>query len=168
MDRPGGPQPPAEPAYEEPQYFTPAPVSEQPLAVAPTPSDDFTYSPPAEEEDEAAAAEAMMQQYVSQPAPADEAPAEAGDHEAVSGRVVLVIAPVPDFDRLLSIDGALGRMADVRNVSLADYAREQVTFRIEVDRPTSAEDFARDLSEASSMDISVVTSAPGNLSLRLS
>jgi hypothetical protein len=59
-------------------------------------------------------------------------------------------------------------MTDVRNVSLADYAREQVTFRIEVDRPTSAEDFARDLSEASSMDIGVVTSAPGNLSLRLS
>jgi hypothetical protein len=75
---------------------------------------------------------------------------------------------VPDFDRLLSIDGALGRMADVRNVSLADYAREQVTFRIEVDHPTSAEDFAHDLSEAASMNISVVTSTPGNLSLRLS
>ena len=81
---------------------------------------------------------------------------------------MLVIAPVPDFDRLLSIDGALGRMTDVRNVSLADYAREQVTFRIEVDRSTSAKDFARDLSEAASMDISVVTSTPGNLSLRLS
>ena len=160
--------PPVEHAAEEPQYFTPAPVTEQPLAVAPTPSDDFTYTPPADEEDEAAAAEAMMQQYVSQASPAGEATGEAGNHEAVSGRVVLVIAPVPDFDRLLSIDGALGRMTDVRNVSLVDYAREQVTFRIEVDRPTSAEDFARDLSEASSMDIGVVSSTPGNLSLRLS
>jgi hypothetical protein len=110
----------------------------------------------------------MMQQYVSQPTAAEEAPAGESEHETVSGRVVLVIAPVPDFDRLLSIDGALGRMAEVRNVSLADYAREQVTFRIEVDQQTSAEDFARDLSEASSMDISVVNSAPGNLSLRLS
>jgi len=152
-----------EPAHEEHQqeYYTPAPVSEQPLAIAPTPSDDFSYAQPVYEEEEP-----EMPQYAPPVTLSDEAPA--GDMEPVTGKVTLIIAPVPDFDRLLSIDGALGRMTDVRNVSLADYAREQVTFRIEVDRPTSAEDFAHDLSEASSMDIGVVSSAPGNLSLRLS
>jgi hypothetical protein len=158
--------PAAEPVYQEPQhqYLEPAPAREQPLSVAPTPSDDFTYAEPVEEAEPEVPA---LQYSYAQPSVSDEAPAD-GQHELVSGRVTLMIAPVPDFDRLLSIDGALGRMPDVRNVSLADYAREQVTFRIEVDRPVTAEDFARDLSEASSMVIGVVASEAGNLSLRLS
>jgi len=93
--------------------------------------------------------------------------AASGEPALVTGRIVLNIAPVPAFDRLLSLDGALGRMADVRNVSLADYAKEEVTFRIELDQPISAEAFARGLGESASMVISVVSSAPGSLSLRL-
>ncbi len=50
----------------------------------------------------------------------------------MKGRVQVRIAPVPDFDRLLNLDGALGRVSGVDSVTLADYAQEEVTFRVEV------------------------------------
>ena len=46
----------------------------------------------------------------------------------IGGRILVSISPVPDFDRLLNLDGALGRMPGIENVTLADYAKEEVTF----------------------------------------
>jgi hypothetical protein len=81
--------------------------------------------------------------------------------------VQLRISPVPDFDRLLSLDGALGRMTGIGNVTLADYAREEVTFRVEVDPPTSVEDFRSRLSVSAGASIEVVASGNDGLALRL-
>jgi hypothetical protein len=85
----------------------------------------------------------------------------------IGGRVLVSISPVPDFDRLLSLDGALGRMSGVGNVTLADYAKEEVTFRLEVDPPTSVDEFRERLSQSAGADIEVVTSAHDALTLRL-
>jgi len=85
----------------------------------------------------------------------------------VAGRVLVTIAPVPDFDRLLNLDGALGRMHGIANVSLADYAKEEVTFRLEVESPMTADDFAPKLSESAGSSASVATAEEGKLALRL-
>jgi hypothetical protein len=85
----------------------------------------------------------------------------------VSGRMLVSITPVPDFDRLLSLDGALGRMTDVRNVTLADYAKEEVTFRIEIDNPMSTESFASRLAESAGVGVDVISATEGNLALSL-
>ncbi len=108
-----------------------------------------------------------MEHIQAQDAAAAASETPAGEPDSISGRVVLNISPVPDFDRLLSLDGALGRMQDVRNVSLADYAKEEVTFRIELDRTVQADAFARELSGAANLNVTVVSASAGNLSLRL-
>jgi hypothetical protein len=86
---------------------------------------------------------------------------------SLEGRVLVSIAPVPDFDRLLNLDGALGRMSGVRNVSLADYAKEEVTFRIEVDQSISPEEFSQRLSDSAGARIEIASAAEGNLALRI-
>ncbi len=96
----------------------------------------------------------------------EEAP-EPTTGETIAGRVLVSISPVPDFDRLLSLDGALGRMSGIGNVTLADYAREEVTFRVEVDPPTSVEDFRSRLSVSAGASIEVVASGGDGLALRL-
>lgn len=98
-------------------------------------------------------------------AASEEASATPG--ETIAGRVLVSISPVPDFDRLLSLDGALGRMSGIGNVTLADYAREEVTFRVEVDPPTSVEDFRNRLSVSAGASIEVVASGGDGLALRL-
>ncbi|HXH20472.1 MAG TPA: hypothetical protein VNN10_00470 [Dehalococcoidia bacterium] len=85
----------------------------------------------------------------------------------LEGRLVLTIAPVPDFDRLLSLDGALGRLSKVENVTLADYAREEVTFRVEIGSQVSAEAFARELAEAIGQGIEILEAGPGTVALRI-
>lgn len=101
--------------------------------------------------------------------PADEAVAATTDGIAglVTGKLLISIAPVPDFDRLLNLDGALGRMTSVRNVSLADYAKEEVTFRIEIDEPLTADEFARRLSESAQIAVEAVSADEGNLALQI-
>jgi hypothetical protein len=107
------------------------------------------------------------------PAVAEEATAVTAEVESepgtptIAGRVLVSISPVPDFDRLLSLDGALGRMSGIGNVTLADYAREEVTFRVEVDPPTSVEDFRDRLSISAGASIEVVASGNDGLALRL-
>jgi hypothetical protein len=93
--------------------------------------------------------------------------AEGQPAATVSGRVLVTIAPVPDFDRLLNLDGALGRMSGIANVSLADYAKEEVTFRLEIEQPMSADDFARHLSASTGSQAEVSAAAEGKLALRL-
>jgi hypothetical protein len=85
----------------------------------------------------------------------------------VSGRVMVKLSPVPDFDRLLNLDGALGRLAGVRNVTLADYAQEEVTFKIELDNAMTPEDFCQRLGESVGSSVSIVTAAPDSMTLRL-
>ncbi len=85
----------------------------------------------------------------------------------VGGRLILHISPVPDFDRLLSLDGALGRLSFVHNVTLADYAREEVTFRVELGEGTNAEAFTSELSQMSGQSLEVTASEPGQLSLHI-
>src|SRR5512146_510186 len=63
------------------------------------------------------------------------------------GRIQLAISPVPDFDRLLHLDSSLGKMGGVHGVTLADYAQEEVTFRVDLDGAISALDFAQQLSD---------------------
>jgi hypothetical protein len=99
--------------------------------------------------------------------PAVEKPAAEAAADTIAGRVLVSISPVPDFDRLLSLDGALGRMSGIGNVTLADYAREEVTFRVEVDPPTSVEDFRDRLSASAGASIEVVASGGDGLALRL-
>ncbi len=89
------------------------------------------------------------------------------DAPLIAGRVLVTISPVPDFDRLLSLDGALGRMSGIDNVTLADYAREEVTFRVDVDPPTSVEDFRTRLSDSAAVGIEVITAGDDGLTLRL-
>jgi len=85
----------------------------------------------------------------------------------LSGRVVLNISPVPDFDRLLGLDGALGRIPFVRNVTLADYAKEEVTFRLELEESASVEEFTSELSQSAGQTLEVTAVAPGQLQLRI-
>ena len=77
------------------------------------------------------------------------------------------LAPVPDFDRLLSLDGALGRMSGVRNVTLADYAKEEVTFRVELEAATPVAGFVQGLADAAGHQIEVISAEQDNVSLRL-
>jgi hypothetical protein len=79
----------------------------------------------------------------------------------------VTISPVPDFDKLLNLDSALGRMQSVANVSLADYVKEEVTFRIEMETPVSADEFARSLSDSVGTHAEVASSEEGKLALRL-
>ena len=83
------------------------------------------------------------------------------------GRVQVTISPVPDFDRLLNLDSALSRVGSVQSVTLADYAQEEVTFRIDLASPLSASDFASELSEAAGLNASVTAADGGAVSLRL-
>lgn len=153
------PQPETPPAMEEhaapvptgawtQPYREEAPPAQPPMA-APTP---LSASPP------------PMPEAAPAPLPA---PAPVTAPMSVAGRVLVSIAPVPDFDRLLNLDGALGRMAGVRNVSLADYAKEEVTFRIEVDQPMSPDEFSHRLSESAGARIDIASAAEGNLALRI-
>jgi hypothetical protein len=92
---------------------------------------------------------------------------EAPEPVTLSGRVILNVSPVPDFDRLLSLDGALGRLACIRNVTLADYAKEEVTFRVEMADATSVEEFANGLAQAGGQRFEVAGVSPGQLDLRV-
>ncbi|HEY7269381.1 MAG TPA: hypothetical protein VH951_06110 [Dehalococcoidia bacterium] len=90
-----------------------------------------------------------------------------GEAVALSGKVVLNVSPVPDFDRLLSLDGALGRLPCIRNVTLADYAKEEVTFRLEMNDATSVDEFTSELARAGGQSLAVTAVAPGQLDLKI-
>jgi hypothetical protein len=58
-------------------------------------------------------------------------------------------------------------MQSIANVSLADYVKEEVTFRIEMESPVSAEEFARTLSDTAGTQAEVTSAEEGKLALRL-
>jgi hypothetical protein len=85
----------------------------------------------------------------------------------IFGRVQVMISPVADFDRLLSLDSALARVEGVKSVTLADYAREEVVFRIELEKPFTVGAFAEHLSETAGLPASVVEASENVLSVRI-
>jgi hypothetical protein len=86
----------------------------------------------------------------------------------IFGRIQMTISPVPDFDRLLSLDSALARVGGVRSVTLADYAREEVIFRVELERPVSVVEFANQLSDTAGIGTEVTEATETALSIRVS
>ena len=85
----------------------------------------------------------------------------------IFGRVQITISPVADFDRLLNLDSALSRIAGVKSVTLADYAHEQVVFRVDLDKPVTAVAFAAQLSETGGVPTEVTEASETTLSVRL-
>ncbi|HEX5368852.1 MAG TPA: hypothetical protein VFY10_05490 [Dehalococcoidia bacterium] len=85
----------------------------------------------------------------------------------LQGRIQLAISPVPDFDRLLHLDGSLGKMGGVQSVTLADYAQEEVTFRVDLAGPVAASEFAHDLSNQAGVQAEVTSASESSLALRL-
>jgi hypothetical protein len=156
MELKGGPEPATayEPSYEpSPEPASPGRPAAAPLY--PIASDDR----PIDSIEPAAPVESLLVASSS----VEENPLP----KKVAGRVLVTITPVPDFDRLLNLDGALGRMDGIANVSLADYARDEVTFRLEIEDPMTADDFARSFSESTGSTASVDASEEGKLALRL-
>ena len=86
---------------------------------------------------------------------------------AIFGRVQMTISPVPDFDRLLSLDSALARIDNVHSVTLADYAREEVIFRVELEKAVSVVEFARQLSDTAGVPTEVTEASESTLSIRI-
>jgi hypothetical protein len=170
-------EPPAPPSWyqREPEVATPPAAATwyQPEPeVATPPSAASWYQPepePTGTESEVPSTETPS--YYPEPAVESATPetvaSASGSVDLISGRVLVSISPVPDFDRLLSLDGALGRMEDVRNVTLADYAREEVTFRIEIDNPISPESFASRLAETGNQRVEVTSASEGSIALTL-
>lgn len=149
--------------------MAPTPVGEMATTVAPQGAGQFAAQepgPPAVyEPGEAATA----------PSPAPGGPAPEGaeaqlpeedNGQKVSGTIMVSIAPVSDFEHLLNLDGALGRMADVGNVSLADYANEEVRFRVDVTSPMSVREFVQTLAACAGVAMELVSTGPGAISLR--
>jgi hypothetical protein len=150
----------SEPAEAEPSY---SPASEEQSAweMPAAPTEEESYEPMAEEPGHETWSEA----------PAIEEPAVEPEPEPISvmvkGRVQVRIAPVPDFDRLLNLDGALSRVKGVDSVTLADYAQEEVTFRVEVLSDKDAGLFAREIAEAAGVNTTLVDAVDNGLIIRI-
>ncbi len=166
-----------EPAVEAPEAqpvtdFEPQPMEASNLSPWPAqPPADLEVAASSEDTWQAApemAAEPAMPEPVAEVIPEVPMPTPASPSITVFGRVQMTIFPVPDFDRLLSLDSALARIKDVRSVTLADYAREEVIFRVEIDKPVSVVEFARQLSETAGVGTEVTEASETTLSIRVS
>lgn len=151
--------------------MAPTPVGEMARTVAPQGAGQFA----AQEPGQPAVYEPGEAAMAPSPAPGGPAPegAEAAaqlpeeeNGQKVSGTIMVSIAPVSDFEHLLNLDGALGRMADVGNVSLADYANEEVRFRVDVTSPMSVREFVQTLAACAGVAMELVSAGPGAISLR--
>jgi hypothetical protein len=151
----------------EPRSQDETPDSTTPLGWAsPTPIDSEAPDPPGEahEEPMPQPQEPVMPELVANTS-AVSAPAPS---VTIFGRVQMTISPVPDFDKLLSLDSALARIAGVHSVTLADYAREEVVFRVELERPVAVAEFARKLSETAGVSTDVTEASESTVSIRIS
>jgi hypothetical protein len=106
-------------------------------------------------------------QPVGEPEPAVVGGEVAPIEVSVSGRVQVTFSPVPDFDRLLNLDGALGRVSGVDSVTLADYAQEEVTFRVEVLGEKDAGLFMREIAAAAGIEATLIDVAGNGLVIRI-
>jgi len=155
--------PPASPVSEPPPrqswYQQPAWLEQELEAAPSTPPPPSSLSTWPEEYRAGTYSEAAATVFAEAKPPIEASP--------ILGRILVSIAPVPDFDRLLSLDGALGRMAGVRNVTLADYAKEEVAFRVEVENGMTAQGFGEGLAESSGLRVELVSVSENGLALRL-
>jgi hypothetical protein len=181
------PQPAPTPSWNEPEVVrieqqpVPEMVEPEPLqAYAPEPVDALSPSswpmrPPVDFDTAPAivasepAFEAAPVSSFSEPV-ADVAPdvsVSATPSITIFGRVQITISPVPDFDKLLSLDSALARIPGVHSVTLADYAREEVVFRVELEKPVSVVEFAHQLSETAGVPTEVTEASENTLSIHI-
>jgi hypothetical protein len=156
----------------EPEAVAEAPVEAEPVSWSQAAEENTAWNMPASEVE--ASAEAEVTEVVSEetapeawvPEPVvEEAPAPVD--VTVRGRVQVRIAPVPDFDRLLNLDGALGRVSGVDSVTLADYAQEEVTFRVEILGEKDAGLFTRELAVSAGVDATLVDAVDNGLIVRI-
>ena len=112
------------------------------------------------------ATQPAMPEPVAMVAPEPSVPV--GPSITIFGRVQITISPVPDFDKLLSLDSALARINGVHSVTLADYAREEVIFRVELEKPVSVVEFAHQLSDTAGVPTEVTEASENTLSVRIS
>ncbi len=155
-------EPAMEPVAEEPVEPAMEPVAEEPVEPAMEPVAEEPVEPAMEPVAEEPV-EPVMEPVAEEPVE----PAMEPWSPTIAGLVLVSISPVPDFDRLLNLDGALGRMTGIENVTLADYAKEEVTFRVEIEPPTSLEDFRERLSQSADAQVEVVSSGEGTVALGL-
>jgi hypothetical protein len=150
-------------SFEGPMFRQAAPAEE---AAPPQPPVPGPWSPLARRAaDAASAAQAPVPEpAVEVPAPT---PVQTSADGLLEGRLILEVAPVPDFDRLLSLDGALGRLAVVRSVTLADYSKDKVTFRVELAGPVSEDDLIGLLAGTSGQSFIKTGRSEGFLQLQL-
>jgi hypothetical protein len=138
------------------------------IAWTPEPVTSYESAEPAEAAEPASEAESPSW-GASEPAPAEEEAATTQETQkpTLFGRVQVNISPVPDFDRLLNLDSALSRVSCVQTVTLADYAQEEVTFRVDLASPLDANDFARELGEAAGLSTEVADASDVAVTLRV-
>jgi hypothetical protein len=155
--------PEARPVTEDEERLTPAQPSDDWAAEAPAKDDVRSFDSSGEVVEEPLQIDAPA---AYEAAPANDQPA-ADTSTTVFGRVQVMISPVADFDRLLSLDGALARVSGVKSVTLADYTREEVAFRLDLERPLTAGAFAGQLAESAGLAIDVADASESTLSLRI-
>jgi hypothetical protein len=139
------------------------PTDAPPILTPPSETDPV---PPAPESEASSDEDTPLSSLTATPASEPEAP-PVPLAVALDDRVLLKITPVPDFDRLLSLDDALGRVIGVRNVTLADYAKEEVTFRVELDAAMTSESLREGLARAAGKRFDVDGASADSLALRL-
>jgi hypothetical protein len=175
---------PQPPVWEEQEFenFEPQPLADAELEPADSLSpSSWPVQPPADLQAPAPTPVSQQQTWPQATQPAEPAattpePARdvapevsipAGPSITIAGRVQITISPVPDFDRLLSLDSALARIKGVHSVTLADYAREEVIFRVELDQPMSVVEFAHHLSDTGGIATEVTEASESTLSIRI-
>ncbi len=155
--------PAAEAGPEPEDLATPPEASAPDTEASPATTDQQArLEPPAWPEDATPEQPSAALHLVATP---PESEPELGDYLAEN--LTLVLLPVPDFDHLLNLDGALGRLPGVRNVTLVDYAHEQATFRIELSESVRPDDFVCQLADISRQDMTVTDVAPDRLALNI-
>jgi hypothetical protein len=157
----------------EPPLNTWTPVAEAPASdqeIDSSESSTWTPEPASTDEGEAPAetpAESQSESEAPSWEAAQPAPVNGASKPMLFGRVQVSISPVPDFDRLLNLDSALSRVNSVQTVTLADYAQEEVTFRIDLASPLDANDFAQQLGEAAGINTEVADANDAAVTLRV-
>ncbi|HEU0072903.1 MAG TPA: hypothetical protein VFS30_02755 [Dehalococcoidia bacterium] len=142
------------------------PASPESTAGTPEPVGDVDIAPMVETADRSVAEAEAPSEATESTIPV-ESEHSASSSPTLFGRVQVNISPVPDFDRLLSLDSALSRVSSVQTVTLADYAQEEVTFRIDLATPLDASDFAQQLGEAAGISTEVAEANASAVTLRL-
>lgn len=85
----------------------------------------------------------------------------------LAGPFQVSLLPVPDMDRVMELDEALAHVAGIGNVMLADYAGEEVTFRLEAEEPMSPLTLAQRLGETAGIQTTLIEASDGMIRLQI-